>query len=321
MSGDFECGTHLVSNRWGYAHHGLYVNEGKVIHYSGYAAFGVVGKVEVVPLEAFAAGNPVYVVEHAYEKFSRDACVRRAYTRLGEDCYDLFGNNCEHFVLWCVEDWHGCPQVDRAAAAAVGVGAAMGAGAGVGVVAATGAVYGLSASGIMSGLATVGGVIGGGAAFGIGLIGAAPAMASACLLSQTLYKVNDAQPPSEQAGRKAGVYVTAVAGAAGSAGTIGVVGALGATGTLSGAGIASGLAALGGSMVGGVAVATAAPAVAAAVAGYCVYLGVTRWRRSYDPPPTPKLQQPADARFPQGEEDAFVMPALLKAPSPDRRSS
>ena len=74
-----------------------------------------------------------------------DIVVGRAESRLGENAYGLFDNNCEHFATWCKTGVHASEQVKNAGA--VGVGAS-GSGAAVagslGVVSAAGAAAGLS---------------------------------------------------------------------------------------------------------------------------------------------------------------------------------
>jgi hypothetical protein len=62
-------GAQLVVRYSSYCHHGIYAGGGRVIHYAGW-----IGGLDV---------------------------VRRARSRLGERCYDLLENNCEHFCTWC----------------------------------------------------------------------------------------------------------------------------------------------------------------------------------------------------------------------------
>lgn len=76
------------------------------------------------------------------------------------------------------DDERGARSVGRKASVA---GAASGGLAGVAAVSATGAVAGLSAAGITSGLATIGGVVGGGMAAGSAIVIAGPAIAAAGL--------------------------------------------------------------------------------------------------------------------------------------------
>ena len=84
-----EPGAHLITPRRGYTHHGIYVGEGKVVHY--------------------AIDSPAW--------FGRAEIVRRARSRIGENRYRLVSNNCEHFCQWSrsgrayseqVERWMSC---------------------------------------------------------------------------------------------------------------------------------------------------------------------------------------------------------------------
>nr|WP_269506474.1 lecithin retinol acyltransferase family protein [Burkholderia sp. IMCC1007] len=96
-------GAHLVSDRDGYSHHGIYVGDGRVVHYAGLCTSLHRGPIEEVTLERFAAGHAVRVVPHPYAAYAGRTAVLRARSRLGENRYRLLTNNCEHFCTWCVE--------------------------------------------------------------------------------------------------------------------------------------------------------------------------------------------------------------------------
>jgi hypothetical protein len=102
MNAPFTPGTHLVTDRTGYTHHGIYVGDGRVVHYAGLANGFESGPVEEVSLEQFANGERVFASAHSSRSFSAAEIVARARSRLGENLYDLFRNNCEHFSQWCV---------------------------------------------------------------------------------------------------------------------------------------------------------------------------------------------------------------------------
>jgi lecithin:retinol acyltransferase len=107
-------GAHLVTQRRGYAHHGIYVGAGKVVHYAGFAGSAHRGPVAEITLDDFAAGHPIMVQPHPLPTFFGAEAVRRARSRLGEDRYRLLTNNCEHFCAWCLfgesrsEQVHAC---------------------------------------------------------------------------------------------------------------------------------------------------------------------------------------------------------------------
>src|SRR5262249_55575168 len=91
-------GAHLVTPRFGYEHHGIYVGNGKVVHYAGLSrALLLRGPIEEVSLEAFADGRAVAIKSRPLPRFAPDEIVARARSRLGENCYRVTTNNCEHF--------------------------------------------------------------------------------------------------------------------------------------------------------------------------------------------------------------------------------
>jgi HRAS-like suppressor 3 len=106
-------GAHLATSRHGYAHHGLYVGHGKVVHYAGLSRSWHPGPVEEVTISEFAFGQPVRIVDHSGSRYSPQEIVQRARSRLGEDNYNLLTNNCGHFCNWCIDDRSGSPQFDR----------------------------------------------------------------------------------------------------------------------------------------------------------------------------------------------------------------
>ena len=107
-------GAHLVTPRFGYAHHGIYVGNGKVVHYAGLSrALLLRGPVEEVSLDEFADGRVVAVKSRPRPRFAPHEVVARARSRLGEDRYRLTTNNCEHFCEWCLSDESRSEQVER----------------------------------------------------------------------------------------------------------------------------------------------------------------------------------------------------------------
>ena len=111
-------GDHLVTARTGYEHHGLYLGQGQVIHYT---PDGVL----LASLDGFCAGQSCRVQPHPRRHHDAAASIRRAYRRLHEQGYSLLFNNCEHFVTWCIEGSSDSSQVRNAAIATVSVPAAV----------------------------------------------------------------------------------------------------------------------------------------------------------------------------------------------------
>lgn len=276
-------GDHLKSPRGLYTHHGIYVGNDSVIHYSGMSDGIQSGPVEEVSLKEFCGGNSFDVVRHDYYKYSREDSVERARRRLGENAYSVTGNNCEHFVNWCIEGDHKSGQVDTGTTAGSGALSTTAGIASRAVVASAGSVAGLSGSGVMSGLATVGGVVGGGAVAGLGVLGGSGGLAAATLINNTVLKDDENLDQDERDSRSIGRKATYAGAAAGTAGSIAAVSTAGSVAGLSGAGITSGLAAIGGTVGGGMAagvvLTTAAPVAAAAAVGYGLYKAV-KWFKS-----------------------------------------
>jgi len=110
--GTLAPGTHLVTLRRGYMHHGIYVGRGMVVHYAGLSRFLHSGPVEEVTMSRFSMGRPVRIIEYSESKYSPREIVRRARSRLGENDYQVLRNNCEHFCNWCISDRSHSTQVE-----------------------------------------------------------------------------------------------------------------------------------------------------------------------------------------------------------------
>jgi len=108
-----EPGSHLVTPRRGYTHHGIYVGGGKVIQYGGLARGLRCAPIEEVSLEQFAGNHPVWLRRDGSMRFDANEIVQRARARLGENRYHVLTNNCEHFCEWCLRAEHRSEQVDK----------------------------------------------------------------------------------------------------------------------------------------------------------------------------------------------------------------
>lgn len=117
-----KIGDHLVVNRIGYDHHGIYIGEEKVIHYSGSPSNLKNAIIEETSLDKFIevtiAGETfpckTLIKEEKYGKFSRKEVVKRAKSRIGERQYNLITNNCETFCNWCITGQNKSNQVTNA---------------------------------------------------------------------------------------------------------------------------------------------------------------------------------------------------------------
>lgn len=97
-------GAHLITQRKAYSHHGIYMGDKKVIHYSGLARGNMSGPVEITNFDAFINGQKWDIRIHKNARYNGVDVVRRALSRLGESRYHPLVNNCEHFCEWCIND-------------------------------------------------------------------------------------------------------------------------------------------------------------------------------------------------------------------------
>jgi Lecithin retinol acyltransferase len=111
--GNLAPGTHLVTSRRGYMHHGIYVGRGMVVHYPGLSGFLHSGPVEEVTMFRFSRGRAMWTIEYSDSKYSAQEIVLRARSRLGENEYQVLRNNCEHFCNWCISGRSRSTQVEN----------------------------------------------------------------------------------------------------------------------------------------------------------------------------------------------------------------
>ena len=95
-------GDHIKVSRGMYYHHGIYIGNFRVIHYSNDES-KFKRCITNSSLEEFCCGGAVSVVRHK-SVFSADDIAKRALSKLGELGYNVFSNNCEHFCRWCTEN-------------------------------------------------------------------------------------------------------------------------------------------------------------------------------------------------------------------------
>lgn len=126
LATDFPLGAHLVTPRLGFAHHGIYVGNGRVVHYAGLSRSLCRGPVEEVSLAVFRNGKAVVLRGDGRVRYPAATVVERARSRVGEDRYRITTNNCEHFCSWCLRGEEQSEQIERllrvpkAAARAIG---------------------------------------------------------------------------------------------------------------------------------------------------------------------------------------------------------
>ncbi|ESA36778.1 phage shock protein a suppresses sigma54-dependent transcription [Leptolyngbya sp. Heron Island J] len=91
-----------------YKHHGIDCGDGSIIHYRKVGT----ATVACTSFDGFARGNPVYTLTQPVS-FIPDVVLSRAESRLGEQRYNLFFNNCEHFANWCKTGKNVSPQLNE----------------------------------------------------------------------------------------------------------------------------------------------------------------------------------------------------------------
>lgn len=113
MTAMINIGDHLVTPRLGFTHHAIYVGDQRVIQYSGFIDGFSKKPVSITSLERFDNGFGFWVEEPRVRSFSPEESVERAFSRLGENEYNIIFNNCEHFVNWCISGMHSSAQIKK----------------------------------------------------------------------------------------------------------------------------------------------------------------------------------------------------------------
>jgi hypothetical protein len=100
-----------------YQHYGVYIGNGKVIHFAPLEGHDISFKNAVIhetTLSDFLKGRPLQIDTRSIEKkFPGDEIVKRARSRLGRKNYNLLTNNCEHFARWSATGEHVSFQVSN----------------------------------------------------------------------------------------------------------------------------------------------------------------------------------------------------------------
>ncbi len=119
---DLLAGDHIYVRRYRaiYSHHGIYVGEDRVVHYSDAGGLGNKSASAVVEtsLDEFLIGGKLRCRKHS-KPLPSDEIVSRAREQLARQGYSLIWNNCEHFATFCATGKTRSRQVKRVAMAAV----------------------------------------------------------------------------------------------------------------------------------------------------------------------------------------------------------
>jgi len=97
-------GDVVWASRGLWRHCGIYEGDDSVIHFA--PPNGSKKKKDAVihrsTLAEFANNSPVIVIEFPLEEcLQPEEVIKRARSRIGEQTYNLFFNNCDHFATWC----------------------------------------------------------------------------------------------------------------------------------------------------------------------------------------------------------------------------
>ena len=104
-----------------YYHHGIYIGDNNVIHFSATNEDGLLNSknvfVRIDSLNTFLKHSELEIAIYSDDElnnlYSKEEIINRAKASLGESGYDLFRNNCEHFSNRCAFKTHQKNQYDE----------------------------------------------------------------------------------------------------------------------------------------------------------------------------------------------------------------
>ena len=108
-------GDHIYVRRGLHSHHGIYVGQGRVIHFKGEFKEKSNPVVRETGLEEFLRGGTLRREDHKH-RLPPEETVRRARRLLEGKDYSLLRSNCEHMATFCATGKAKSRQVRRAAA-------------------------------------------------------------------------------------------------------------------------------------------------------------------------------------------------------------
>lgn len=132
-----QAGDVIYVDRLLYKHYGVYIGNGKVVHFAakeGHETNADNAVVHQTTLANFLKDGELLIDTSIPHKYTRDEIVQRALSCIGNKDYNLVFHNCEHFASWCVSGKQRSKQVENvvrgvttAAVVAIGIGIAAGA--------------------------------------------------------------------------------------------------------------------------------------------------------------------------------------------------
>ena len=112
---DLLPGDHVCVRRRGrfYTHHGIYMGDGKVIHFAGSIREKIDPKVYETDLSHFLKGGILRRRDYK-KRLPAPETIRMAKQQLLDGSYSTIWNNCEHFATYCATGKKRSRQVRRA---------------------------------------------------------------------------------------------------------------------------------------------------------------------------------------------------------------
>ena len=115
---DIQPGDHLFYSYGTHSHHGIYCGDISyrnrrykevVIHFEANK------QIKMLAYDKFAQNREIHILQYKeWACLAPETVIARAKNRLGEDKYNLFQNNCEHFAHWCKTGKSASDQVNNA---------------------------------------------------------------------------------------------------------------------------------------------------------------------------------------------------------------
>ena len=108
-------GDHICVRRKGkfYTHHGIYLGDGKVIHFAGSIREMVDPEVHETDLVSFLKGGILRRRDHK-RRLPASKTIPIARKQLSDKSYSMIWNNCEHFATYCATGKKRSRQVRKA---------------------------------------------------------------------------------------------------------------------------------------------------------------------------------------------------------------
>ncbi len=95
-----SAGDHIRVNRGIYYHHGIEVENGAIIHFTGEVKSKFNAAVQKTHLYDFVLNGKIERITHL-KCFPVEKTIQLTYENLGKTGYNLTFNNCEHFAVYC----------------------------------------------------------------------------------------------------------------------------------------------------------------------------------------------------------------------------